>query len=103
MIIWISITATLIGALWLANISPPKLWLTYFFGLLLVGLYLSWSQYEAGCRFSLGECYSQTLPEAHFWLKAVFALLSELSWLALGLVLLVRIVIRLKNRTKAEA
>lgn len=82
--IWIVITAVLMTLSWMMKPLVFRKLSIYFGMLFLVGVYMSWTQYQSGCGFSIGECYAESLSIWHEWLKLAFVLISEISWTILG-------------------
>lgn len=89
--IWFLVTSVLILASWFAKSSWLRRMLGFFGVLMIVGVYLSWSQYEVGCGLGIGECYSEKLSAWHDWAKLAFVVISEISWVAIGLVLMLKL------------
>lgn len=67
--------------------------------LLAIGLYICWTQFQAGCNFSLGSCYGKDLSVEHETLRVGFILLSEISWVAIGGRILLLAIRRARNKS----
>lgn len=78
--IWLVVTLILVLWTWLAKRSWMRWVVVFFTTLLILGIYISWSQYESGCRFGIGECYAEKASSWHEWLKLAYVLVSEISW-----------------------
>lgn len=65
--------------------------LGFFGALIILGAYICWSQYEVGCGLGIGECYSEKLSAWHDWVKLAFVVVSEISWVAIGLVMMLNL------------
>ena len=85
--IWLLATITVIGAYWFTIGTNPWKLIAYFSALLTSCLCISLIQYQAGCDFGLGDCYSAVLAPEITVFKAAIILLSEISWIGTGIFL----------------